>query len=120
MTCWRTKWDGRISALVPRNGPLREIPKKAQKFTLHLSLTGPVLGQGNGAIIQSLLLLFSFAIRCSTTANCSALTIPMAPAALKKVSAILADAKVVRRALANRRIGVNAHGRSVMVKPIRM
>jgi hypothetical protein len=30
---------------------LRKIPKKVQEFSLHLCLTGPVLGQGNGAII---------------------------------------------------------------------
>jgi hypothetical protein len=31
---------------------LRKIPKKVQEFGLHLSLTGPVLGQGNRAIIH--------------------------------------------------------------------
>jgi hypothetical protein len=30
---------------------LRKIPKKVQEFSLHLGLTGPVLGQGNGSII---------------------------------------------------------------------
>jgi hypothetical protein len=30
---------------------LRKIPKKVQEFSLHLSLTGPILGQGNGSII---------------------------------------------------------------------
>jgi hypothetical protein len=30
---------------------LRKIPRKVQEFSLHLGLTGPVLGQGNGGII---------------------------------------------------------------------
>ncbi len=37
---------------MPRNGRVRKIPKKVQEFGLHLSLTGPVYGQGNGAIIH--------------------------------------------------------------------
>src|SRR5258708_31249832 len=41
----------RLMGLAPRNGRLRKIPKKVQEFSLHLSLTGPVLGQGNGSII---------------------------------------------------------------------
>ena len=43
---------GVMRAHVPRNGRLRKIPKKVQEFGLHLSLTGPVLGQGNRAIIH--------------------------------------------------------------------
>ena len=43
---------GLMRAHVPRNGRLRKIPKKVQEFGLHLSLTGPVHGQGNGAIIH--------------------------------------------------------------------
>jgi hypothetical protein len=50
--------DGSIIAT--RNGRLRKIPKKVQKFGLHPNLTGQVLGQQNGATIR-----FLFQAYCS-------------------------------------------------------
>src|SRR5258708_32952171 len=65
MTCWRTEGDSNwrynsknISLRCRPNfrscdskWPVEKNPQKGAKFGLHLSLTGPVLGQGNGAII---------------------------------------------------------------------